>query len=207
MPKPTTALACSATLLSLLLPAVQAAPNSPFVPPPPLRIGVGGDYADGLDGMLAARGLPRERLFPWELTDPEVLKRFDRLFLSCPEPQPGLDEVLMAWVKAGGRAYIEVPRLRTKSVVLPAYLSIPGPAPEGSDAVIGDPALALASGLPPGTPIDLYDLVGVLLRPRQGVEARTLAQFCPDKGGAVLPGGDALLAVPLGQGELSLIHI
>ncbi|MBM3476122.1 MAG: hypothetical protein FJX75_22865 [Armatimonadetes bacterium] len=201
MAKPMTTLACGATLLLLLLPTAQAAPNSPFVPPPPLRIGIGGDYADGLDGMLAARGLPRERLFPWELSDPQVLKRFDRLFLSCPTPQPGLDEALEAWVKAGGRAYIEVPRPRTKSVVLPAYLSIPGPAPEGSDAVIGDAALALASGLPAGTPIDLYDLVGVLLRPQQGVGARTLARFCPDKGGDPIQGGDAILAVALGQGE------
>ena len=204
MARPATVAACGATLLSLLLPVCRAAPTSPFVPPKPLRIGVGGDYADGLDGMLAERGLPHERIFSWELSDPEVLKRFDLLFLSCPTPLPGLDEALEAWVKAGGRAYIEMPRQQNGPPLLSKYVSVPGPTPKGSDASTMDPAFALASGLPAGTPIDLYDLVGVLLQPQQGVEARTIARFCPDKGGNPLQGGDAILAMAVGQGELVL---
>jgi hypothetical protein len=203
MSRPATVAACGATILPLLLSISQAAPADPFVPPEPLRIGVGGDYADGLDGMLIARGLPHERLFPWELSDPGVLKRFDLLFLSCPTPlKPGLDEALEAWVKAGGRAYVEVWKHRSGPPLLPKYVSVVGPAPDGSDAVIRDPAFALASGLPAGTPIDLYDLTGVLLQPQQGVEARAVAQFCPDKGGDPIQGGAAMLVMTLEQGEL-----
>ncbi|MBM3500922.1 MAG: hypothetical protein FJX74_19875, partial [Armatimonadetes bacterium] len=197
----TLAVLCAA--FPLLHPASgRAASAGPFVPPPPLRIGVGGDYADGLDGMLIERGLPHERIFSWELADPDVLRRFDYLLLSCPIPEPGIDGALEAWVRAGGRAYVEVPRTRTGAVVLPQLISIAGATPQESDAVIGDPAFAAASGLPAGTPIDLYDLVGAFLRPQSGYEGRTLARFCPDKGGDLLPGGDALLAMTLGEGEL-----
>lgn len=173
------------------------------VPPKPLRIGVGGSFADGLDGMLIARGLPHERVFPWELSAPDVLKRFDLLFLSCPAPvTPELDATLEAWVKAGGRLYVECVAHRTGPGLLSHYVAAPGKPPKGSDAVVVDADLAMASGLPAGTPIELYDLTGMLLRAQDGIEARTLARFCPDKGGEALQDGDAVLGFELGQGEL-----
>lgn len=192
-----------ATVPLIVLYLCQTVAAAPFVPPQPLRIGVGGDYADGLDGMLIERGLPHERIFPWELSDPEVLKRFDLLFLSCPTPLGAkLDQVLETWVKAGGRAYIEVPRNQKGPGLLPKYVTIVEAAPKPSDAIVGEPAHALVAGLASGAPIELYDLAGVLLRPQQGVEAQVITRFCPDKGGAPTQGGAAMLTMALGQGEL-----
>ena len=189
-------------MVSFSLSVCQAAPAASFVPPEPLRIGVGGDFADGLDGMLAARGLPHERIFSWELGDPEALKRFDLLFLSCLLPlQPGADDALDAWVRAGGCAYVEVSKWHKGPYPLANHVLTVGPAPQPSDAVISDPAYVVASGLPAGTPIDLYDHAGMLLQPHEGINADVIARYCPDEGGD--PTQDAaILTTALGQGEL-----
>ena len=98
-------LAVTLLVLSAVWPARAA---EPFPVAAPLRLGVGGDYPAGLDGLLNARGLPHERLFPWELAEPAVLARYEVLLLSCPLATRGyLDGALLDWLKAGGRAYVE----------------------------------------------------------------------------------------------------
>ncbi len=204
MRSPTTALACGVAMMYLLLSICQAAPADVFVPPEPLRIGVGGDWGDGLDGMLAERGLPYERIFAWELSDPEVLKRFDLILLSCPAPlQAGFDEALDAWIKAGGRAYIETSRYGSRPPLMPTYVSTLGLAPDPSDVVIVDPAFVTARGVEAGAPIDLYDMTSMLLQAHEGSDSRVIAQYCPDKGGEPLQGA-AVLSLTLGEGEVIL---
>ncbi len=192
---------CAALLLSLSLVASAAPPA--FTPPKPLHIGVGGDYPDGLDGVLTEYGLPHQRIFAWELADPEVLKRFEVLLLSCPVPTRGqMSSALTEWMKAGGRLYVEVWAGLQGSYPLQQLVSVTGAAPEHSDLLLTDPTHPLAAGLDTKQTIDLFHLPGVFVAPRPSTGGKQLAQFCYDQTTTAIPGGGALVWLPVGQGEL-----
>jgi len=181
----------------------DAAPPAEFEPPQPLRIGVGGDYPVGADGLLSSRGLPHERIFPWELADPEVLKRYQVLLLSCPVSTRGsLNGPLTEWLKAGGRAYVEVWAGLQGSWPLPEFVTSAGGAPQKGDALVTGSDHPAIKGLDPKTPIDLFHLRGTYLRARQPDQTDTLAQFCNDGGGAPLQRGAAVICLPVGKGAL-----
>jgi len=188
-------------VVALLHPAAAAGPN-PFPVPAPLHIGVGGDYPDGLDGVLMTHGLPHERIFPWELADPVALKRYEVLLLSCPVATRGqLDPALRAWVEAGGRLYVEVWAGMRGPGPFADLVFVGGNTPLQADTLLSPSEHPILSGLDRKLPIDTFHLQGTFLRPL-GPEARVLAQFVPDGGGAAYPYGVAAIAQPLGRGEL-----
>jgi len=192
-----------AALVALVLAiasSARAVPTAGFVPPGPYLIGYGGDYPDGLAGELSSLGLPYERVFPEELSDPAALRRYRVLMLCCPVmAQAGFQETLLRWVTEGGRAYVEEwqsPALFTLSLVTAAQ------APSPLDVLATAPQHPICSGLDPKAPIDLFHLYGVLINPANGGDAETLARFCPDGGGAPIAGGSAVLCFRLGAGEI-----
>lgn len=195
--------ALAATAVALLASLCQAGAQTTFHPPAPLRIGVGGDYPEGLDGLLVSRGLPHERVFPWELGSSEVLKRYQLLLLSCPVATQGsLDGALVEWIRAGGRAYVEIWAGLQGPCPLQELVTFAGGAPAPCDTLpsgIDHPATA---GLDPKAPINLFHLQGYFIRPRQPDQAKVLAQFCPRGGGSPFETGAAILSLPLGKGEL-----
>jgi hypothetical protein len=164
---------------------------------------VGGDYPDGLGGVLTEYGLPHERVFSWELADPAVLRRFDVLLLSCPVATRGwMDGSLTEWMKAGGRLYVEIWAGLHGPLPLPQLVAINGNAPEHSDVLITDPTHPIMAGLDPNLTIDLFHLPGVFISPRRGVGGRVLAKFCYDETRNPIEAGSALLCLSVGQGEL-----
>lgn len=171
-------------------------------PSSPLRIGVGGDYPNGIDGQLSALGLPYQRIFQWELNDPEALGQYDVLFLSCvPEIQPGIDQALLQWLKGGGRAYVETWTAQSRHP-LGELVRISRDAPTRGDVVVTEPDHPIAAGLDIAAPIDMYHLQGVCARPTQRDAARILAHYCPDEGREPVANASALLCLPVGEGEL-----
>lgn len=171
--------------------------------PPPLRIGVGGDYPDGLDGVLMIRGLPHERVFPWELADAAVLNRYQVLLLSCPVATRGqLDPPLMEWIKAGGRAYIEVWAGMQGRYPFPELIAPMGNVGLEADTLLTNADDPILSGLDARLPINTFHLQGTLLRVQDPAGATVLAKFCPDGGGTPYPYGEAVVHFRLGKGEL-----
>ena len=149
-----------------------------------------------------SRGLPQERVFPWEIADPEVLKRYDVMLLSCPAATRGsLDEALVEWIRAGGRAYVETWPAMQAAYPLQEFVSILGNAPERCDVVVTTTDHPITQGLDPAKPMDLFHLTGTFIWPRQPDQARVLAGFCSEAG-ALLPRAGAVVCVPIGQGEL-----
>jgi len=183
--------------------AAPAAGGTPVPSPPaPLRIGVGGDYPNGLDGQLSARGYPWERIFPWEMNQPEVLRRYNVILYSCvPEKVSGIEPVLLDWVKAGGRAYVET--WAAQSVFpLPSLAAVSSSAPQLGDVMLTDPASAVARGLDLATPFDMHHLQGSCLVPRRDVAGSVLARYCADKGSQPLQQAAAMVEFPVGAGRL-----
>jgi len=163
---------------------------------------VAGDYPDGLDGVLAVRGLPHERVFPWELADAAVLKRYDVLLLSCPVATRGeFDSALRAWVAAGGRAYIEVWAGMRGSCPFADLVFVGGNTPLQADTLLSAAESPILAGLDRTLPINTFHLQGMFLRPLRP-EAKVLAQFCHDGGGAPYPYGVAAITQAYGQGEI-----
>ncbi len=191
-------------LLCLAAAACLAGAAQPaFAPPAPLRIGVGGDYPSGLDGLLTSRGMPHERVFPWELADSAVLESFDVLLLSCPVSTRGaLEPALMQWLAAGGRAYVEVWAGLQGPAPLPQLVSVRGRVPNETDALLSDSDHPLLRGLDREPPIDLFHLQGMLLSSRQPEQTTDLAHFCTGDRRSVLSQGVAAVHMPVGEGEL-----
>ncbi|MBM3475823.1 MAG: hypothetical protein FJX75_21355 [Armatimonadetes bacterium] len=190
------ALAASATL-----PAALPAPDS-LPPAPPLRVGVGGDYPNGLDGQLSARGYPWERIFPWEMSKPEVLGKFDVILLSCvPETLSGVDTALANWMKAGGHAYVETWTAQNR-FPLQSLVNIYTNAPTLGDVVLTDPAHPIAAGLDPAKPFDMHHLQGLCAWPRQRDAGAIVARYCLDKGTAPIERAPAIIDLPVGEGRL-----
>lgn len=190
------------TLLALLLVLPALAVES-FPEAPPLRIGVGGDYPAGLDGLLNARGLPHERVFPWELADPAVLSRYEVLLLSCPLATRGdLDGALLGWLKAGGRAYVEAWPAMQGTYPLASLANPAGNTSTGMDVLLTDTTHAITRRLDASHSIDTFHLTGTILWPGQADQMTVLARYCPDGGGAAYGGGAAVFTCPVGQGRL-----
>lgn len=194
-------LLCSLLSASLRAPAMGQAALPAAAP---LRIGVGGDYPDGLDGLLVSRGLPHERVFPWELADPAVLSRYEVLLLSCPVATRGdLDTALADWITRGGRAYVEIWPGLQGSAPLPQYVTATDRTPEQSDLVVTDTTHPVTQGLSPSDSIDLFHLTGTFIQGRPPEAMQVLGRFVPP--GSVTPyswGAAAVLARPLGKGLL-----
>jgi hypothetical protein len=72
-------------------------------------VGVGGDYPTGYRGLLARLGLPYEVLIDYQLTDAQVLRRFDLLLVGSVNGslQDQAHRAIMAYVQAGGTALID----------------------------------------------------------------------------------------------------
>jgi len=192
-----------AAALLLLTSASYIAAQTAFVPPKPLRIGVGGDYPDGLDGVLTSRGLPHERIFPWELADPNVLKQYDVLLLSCPLATAGsLDDALIPWVEAGGRVYVETWPGIQGAYPLPRYVTPTGTTRDHLSVIISAPDDPVVKGLDAKKPISLFHLTGTFLQPAQAAQATVLAQFRYDGDTDLAEGGAAVLSFPIGRGEV-----
>jgi len=168
----------------------------------PLRIGVGGDYPDGLDGVLNDRGLPHERVFPWELADPRVLGRYQVLLLSCPVATRGsLNEALRSWLQGGGRLYIETWAGMQGVYPLPELVDTRGTVALQTDVLLAEVDHPVLRGLSRSQSIDVFHLQGTFLHPRQP-GATVLANFCPDGGGNALSGGTAIFSQPIDKGEV-----
>ena len=199
--RPCIAVVVAALMTCALASAGIAQPAS--TPPAPLRIGVGGDYPSGLDGLLTSRGMPHERVFPWELADSAVLEGFDVLLLSCPMSTRGaLDPALTQWLSAGGRAYVEVWAGLQGPAPLPRLVSVRGRVPNETDALLSAADHPILRGLDREPPIDLFHLQGMLLSPRQPEQTTDLAQFCTGDRKFVLSQGVAAVHLPVGEGEL-----
>ncbi|MEI6502502.1 MAG: hypothetical protein WCP21_15945, partial [Armatimonadota bacterium] len=188
-------------LLLLASTSFVSAAQAATQPPLPLRIGVGGDYPDGLDGVLNDRGLPHERVFPWELADPSVLQRYQVLLLSCPVATRGsIDEALRGWLQAGGRLYVEAWAGMQGVYPLPELVDPRGTVPLQSDVLLEAIDHPILRGLDRARSIDTFHLQGTFLHPRQAA-ATVLASYCPDGGGSVLSGGVAAFCQAFGKGE------
>ena len=195
--------AYEALLLGALSPAWPVTVAAPFTPSPPLHVGVGGDYPDGLDGVLAENGLPHERIFTWELSDPEALKRYEVLLLSCPvATRGGMDRALTEWMKAGGRLYVEVWAGLQGPYPLQQLVSIVTSAPEYSDVLLTDPSHPIVAGLDPKATIDMFHLQGTVIRLQRPGEGQVVAQFCYDGTSNPVASGAAVVSLPVGKGEL-----
>jgi len=176
----------------------EAAP----VPPAALRIGVGGDYPNGIDGQLSALGLPYRRVFQWELNQPDVLREYDVLFLSCvPEAQNGIDVALLEWLKAGGRAYVETWAAQNRYPLRQVVKTRAG-APTLGDVVIVTPDHPIAAGLDASVPINMHHLQGVCVTPTESASGQTIALYCPDEGREPVANAGAIVCLSVGQGEL-----
>jgi len=191
-------------LLALITIAPATSGRAQDLPPPeiPLRIGVGGDYPNGLDGQLSARGYPWERIFPWEMNQPEVLQRYDVILYSCvPQTLSGVERALLDWVKAGGRAYVET--WAAQSVFpLPSLASVSAAAPETGDVMLTDAASPLAAGLDLGLPFDMHHLQGYCVLPRKEFAPAIVARYCVDGGTQPLERAPAIADFTLGEGRL-----
>ncbi len=191
-----------AVLAAVITVSLAAAAPPSFPVPAPLHLGVGGDYPDGLDGVLMTRGLPHERIFPWELADPAVLRQYDVLLLSCPVATRGqLDPALREWVAAGGRLYLEVWAGMRGPCPFPDLLFVGGNTPLQADTLLSSSDNPILTGLDRNLPVDTFHLQGTFLRPLRP-EAKVLAQFVPDGGGTPYPYGVAAITQSLGKGEI-----
>ncbi len=170
--------------------------------PVPLRVGVGGDYPNGIDGQLSALGLPYGRVFQWELNDPAALSQYDVLFLSCvPEAQGGIDAALLEWLKAGGRAYVETWAAQNR-YPLRQLATIRAGAPNRGDVVIVTPDHPIAAGVDASVPIDMHHLQGVCVTPTEPDNGQIIARYCPDEGREPIASAGAIVCLSVGQGEL-----
>jgi hypothetical protein len=83
----------------------------PSAPPdgPRLLVGVGGDYPTGYRGLLARLGLPYQVLIDYQLTDVDVLRRFDLLLVGSVNPglQNRAHRAIMEYIRGGGTALID----------------------------------------------------------------------------------------------------
>jgi len=193
----------AALLLGVLSPAWSATVVAPFTAPPPLRIGVGGDYPDGLDGVLVEHGLPHEPIFSWELGDPEALKRYEVLLLSCPvATRGGMDRALTEWMKAGGRLYVETWAGLQGPYPLQQFVSVVTSAPEYSDVLLSNPSDLIVAGLDPKASIDMFHLQGTIIRLQRPAEGQVVAQFRYDGTSNPIGSGAAIVSLPVGEGEL-----
>lgn len=169
---------------------------------PPLRIGVSGDYPNGIDGQLSARGLPWQRVFAWELNRPEALAQYDVLMLSCiPKETRGVEDALTPWLEAGGRAYVETWAAQSRYPLL-NLVKVASGAPSTGDVVMTAPEHPLAAGLSVALPIDMHHLQGVRVWPKQDGVGAILAHYCTDGGGQAIEKAPAIVSVPVGEGEL-----
>lgn len=190
-------------LPSLLLAVLCLCTVCPVALAQPLRIGVAGDYPDGLDGVLNDHGLPHERLFPWELSELKALQRYQVLLLSCPVATRGsLNEALRPWLQAGGRLYVETWAGMQGAYPLPELVDPRGTVPLETDALLTNASHPILKGLNPARSLNLFHLQGTFLHPRQDDQATVLARFCPDGGGTPYATGEAIFVQTVGQGEV-----
>jgi hypothetical protein len=193
-----------AGFLLVTLPCLAQPPEDggAFAAPKPLHIGVGGDYPNGLDGQLSARGYPWGRIFPWELNQPEALRKYDVILLSCvPETVSGIDSTLIDWMKAGGHAYVETWAAQNR-FPLQSLVNIYSNAPTLGDVVLTDPSHPIAQGLDPAKPFDMHHLQGLCVWPRDRDAGRVIARYCLDKGSKPIEKSPAIIEVPVGEGKL-----
>ena len=111
------------------------------------RIAIAGAWGTGYVGFLARHGLPRERLLDPQLTDPNVLRRYDALIVAGPVRNwEAAQPVVEAYVREGGCAWLEYSALPSTDA-LPGQRIAAQAAPNFVIEPGNHPALA---GLPPG---------------------------------------------------------
>jgi len=138
--------------LSLAAPAL-AAPAAGALPP--LRIGVGGMFPAGFEGICSRLGLPHERIDDADLADAAVLKRYDVVLVSSPSPSyPGAAAALRQYVESGGRALVEMWHLGDRTLLPTPVVGIRGP----DQLAIADTSTTISRGYEQGSMLGTYDL-------------------------------------------------
>jgi len=80
------------------------------------KIGVGGQFPLGYEGLIARMGLPRERILDSELCDPNALARYDVVMVCGPGPEmQSFPEIFDRYVKQGGSGVVGLWRWTPKT--------------------------------------------------------------------------------------------
>ncbi|HJN17364.1 MAG TPA: hypothetical protein QGH10_17800, partial [Armatimonadota bacterium] len=171
--------------------------------PREFMIGVSGDYPNGIDGQLSARGLPWQRVFAWEMKQPEVLARFDVLMLSClpTAHQSEAEKALIPWLEAGGRAFVETWAAQTDFPLL-KFVKVASGAPTKGDVIITSAAHPISAALDVAKPIDMHHLQGVRVWPQDESAGEILGYYCQDGAGEHNEKWPAIVRVKVGEGEI-----
>ncbi len=150
--------------LALLCALLAAAPVR-AQEPTRLLVGTAGMFATGLEGTVAEMGLPRQRLWEWELWEPDVLQQYQAVLVSSPcAPSDRFTAALRAYIEKGGRGLLEMYRLEGPP-------PMPGPVLVGkghANLKIVDVSTAISKG---------YDLGSVIVFP--GLTGYTTTEGLP----------------------------
>jgi len=171
--------------------------------PREFRIGVSGDYPNGIDGQLSARGLPWQRVFAWEMKQPEVLARFDVLMLSClpVAHQPEAEKALISWLEAGGRAFVETWAAQNSYPLL-KFVKVTTGAPSLGDVMVTRTDHPIAVGLDPSVPVDMHNLQGVCVWPRDESAGEILGYYARNGASEHNEKWPAIVRAKVGEGEV-----
>jgi hypothetical protein len=171
------------------------------------RIAVAGTWATGHIGLLARHGMPRERLLDPQLTDPEVLRRYDVVIVSgTVRNWDAAQPVVEQYVRDGGCALLEC-------TALPSAEALPGqrlPAQAGPNFVLDASDHPAVAGLGSRKTYPHHGDPAAAIVPDPTSGAVVLARFTEEgandkiRGKFVLNGQSvpAILYRPLGQGHL-----
>jgi len=100
-----------ASIASIATPIPDPPPDVPDPPPdvpdPPKHLpylaAIGGCHRSGFESALTRLGIPYERLLANQIADLDVLRRYDAVFLSCPDaPRDEMIKVAEQYIREGG---------------------------------------------------------------------------------------------------------
>lgn len=194
MPRLGRAVLC-ALLAAALAGPLLAAPKPEGLSP--LRIGVGGMYPCGLEGVAARLGLPRERIWLRELADPAVLRDYDVVLASSPSSSyPGFVQAFKQFVEGGGRGLIEMWRLQDNTLLPTPIVGLKGP----TKIEITDASTLITRGYDPGSLFELYGLSTYTVA--EGLPGETVIARYEGPSAEHGDGKPALVLFKMGTGEL-----
>jgi len=176
-------------------------------PPQPLRIGLGGEFIAGWEGMIARMGLPHERVWVEDLSKLDVLKQYDIVFVSSPSASDSeFPAAFRSYIESGGRGVLEMLRGPAGNL-LPGGLTV-GSYPLGMRIVTGTPVLSQA--IPPDRTFPCIPSSLWSLAVPDSADVTTLARYTAEGVGDADPsnplaqngGLPAISLVRMGKGEM-----